>query len=683
VTSLRRQLAALRQRLRPRKPPYRPKLGNDEFPARHSQVLADFVAAFFLDQPRIRQKIHDVQRQAPRWRDNTLQQVSQWREQGLPVYAVTGSPLDRQFDWRGPQPEATSDDLYRLRAHRFAFAPQLALACHYRPELLPRFDEILEHWISSVTVTEAPWAYRSSLVAIQRLLALSLALAFSAAREDSSDTSTAVVDKLLRMIHGDLDYLSGVAGNSVANNHLLADRFALWYGKYLFPRLLPAGREVEQLEADWLEEFGRQTYASGGGFEHSQHYHEFDTELGLLYLLLRSRAGAPPTGLFLQRLQNAVALQAQLGSAEFPALAFGNATEDPMLPLEPSLRWRRGAWAEVYNWLASGPSSPRPASCQMESAFWLIPDAAPGTADSPAASTGITIPADFPEAGIHCFAHHSSDTRVLFRSGPHSGSNNFFGHAHADLNSLAVSVAGANVLVDGGTYTYRRGSRETVSGTLDWRAYFAGPGAHNGLVLAGLSPLGDFRGDFRPFDNKAFVQTRRLQLDDGIVALESTMHCDNAYHGCRRGILHAEGRFTVVYDVLTPEARALSPHFLFQAASDVLVEGEDASFTLRHPSGAAVRLLTSAGLEHVATLEGSEEPAGGWVSSAYGRLEAAPQLHFAPAASAGNCHAFLLAPPQQPPCNVAIQAASSGELSVEIYLQDDQDRLSLEVPVPR
>ena len=116
------------------------------------------------------------------------------------------------------------------------------------------------------------------------------------------------------------------------NNHLLADWFAGWYIQQLVPEFLAhPEHDYEQL---FRAEFLRQTYADGGNFEHSAHYHEFACEMGVAYLLLCRQQGRHPDAGIEIRIDRLLALQSALTGPHCHPLAYGNAVEDTLFPLD-------------------------------------------------------------------------------------------------------------------------------------------------------------------------------------------------------------------------------------------------------------------------------------------------------------------------------------------------------------
>jgi hypothetical protein len=108
---------------------------------------------------------------------------------------------------------------------------------------------------------------------------------------------------------------------------------------------------------------------------------------------------------------------------------------------------------------------------------WLL-HALPGKrpdADPHESDTGWS----FPDGGYLLFGSHfgeENEIKGMLDCGP-LGYLGIAAHGHADALSLTLSVAGEQVLVDSGTYSYWQGQK--------WRDYFRGTSAHNTVRVDG------------------------------------------------------------------------------------------------------------------------------------------------------------------------------------------------------
>jgi len=133
-----------------------------------------------------------------------------------------------------------------------------------------------------------------------------------------------------------------------------------------------------------------------------------------------------------------------------------------------------------------------------------LPPGGPGGLLSTAALEPLSDSSAAPEAPPGGFAVYGDSGLVLFRSegrptisflfdaGP-LGFPPLYGHAHSDGLSIALSVGGAPVVVDPGTFAYYRGEK--------WRSHFRGARSHATLTIGGEDPcrsLGPFLWDGDP-----------------------------------------------------------------------------------------------------------------------------------------------------------------------------------------
>ncbi len=80
----------------------------------------------------------------------------------------------------------------------------------------------------------------------------------------------------------------------------------------------------------------------------------------------------------------------------------------------------------------------------------------------------------FPYAGHTIFRGNNRPHWAFFDTGPRGTD-----HQHDDLLSLSLSIGQSDFLIDCGRYNYAPGK---------WRDYFAGPAAHNGIVIENNAP---------------------------------------------------------------------------------------------------------------------------------------------------------------------------------------------------
>ena len=583
-----------------------------EFDARVTPKLLPDVASMFDDRGR--------NSASARWVDRACTEALEAVNEGLIVYGARVAPLRPGFPWEGLPDEGTSVDLLRaVRPHRFAFVTRYALAvCG---GALPPEDllALLEDWMRFASARSA-LPFSSNLVATQRLLACTWACAILAGAARCAELECCRL-ALLRIVAADAQYLRPRLGESAPNNHLLLDRFAGWFMASLYPELGESRRDAAALEAAWLAELRRQTYPDGGSFEHSTHYHAGATEMAVAYLLLKRRHGAPPGADCVSHVARMLRLQSDLSGPDGNAPAIGDGSEDRVFALDAGRGPLAPAFREILRALFDATVPPvahdQPS---IEWAFWLLG----GHLPEPTREVEARSFALYPDSGIAIFFDDAEATRCTFRTGPMPHVNSVAGHAHADLLSIALVWHGAPVLVDAGTLTYRFGSDDSAQPAVNWREYFMGPRAHNGLTLDGLDPLGPLRGDFRGTGKPSTVVHIASGERDGLAFLEAEMQPAHGYPKLRRGVIHLPGVGFVVYHLLPAGDREISAQFQFAADCDVVSHDDNGLHVRCGPSELALAWSPELAAPQIA--RGSRHPVSGWLSPAYGRRVEAPQL---------------------------------------------------------
>jgi len=367
--------------------------------------------------------------------------------------------------------------------------------------------------------------------------------------------------------------------------------------------------------------------------------------------------------------------QSALAGSESPPLAIGNATEDPLFPLDGGDGWCPGALRELYRALFSAEIAPAPVDdASIERAFWLLGgDLRP--ADDNAGETG---PLSFPKAGFHVYPDKALGGRLIFRTGPHPDTRIFAGHMHADLLSVYLSLNGRPVLIDAGTYTYRGPSNLWSPGTPPWRSYLAGPAAHNTLTIEGHDPLGPIRGDFRRFDVPARV-SHRQGSGTGFIWSEGRLLGADLYSGYTRGCIHVPGRYWIIYDHLPKiqENGGQDRWYGFQFAPGVRIRTRDGTTTVELPDNKGRCSLLTNLPDEPSILEGSTDPLGGWVSPRYGEMLPAPQLRFALSGVTSLSVFVLTTHNGTVPTAVTVDQPPGRELLIRLVTDDGEDLLIL------
>lgn len=670
-------VAAVRTYLEELEPTARPDSDPDRhpLPVGGDDVVAYFARrgapSFFAGRETLAELAGQMASSRQQWRERLLELTAKDLTVGLKIYAMTGPPLRPGFPWIGLSEEPNGDDLYSIRPHRFGFAPRHALAVLYGGEPAKVLADILEDWMAFAASGRSEFPYVSSLVVIQRLLSLSWAQAFVAALPSGRDPDAVRLQaNILRVIHADIRFLVPRFGKTAPNNHLLADRFASWYIRLLFPEFVPGPASLDEHEAVWLAELDRQIYPDGSGFEHSLHYHEFCCEMAAAYALLSRRNARAIPWATLERVERMLGFQVGLAGSDSITMPYGDAIEDPLFNLDPEETWCTAGLREIHRALFRPELTPAsPTIPSVERAFWLLGGAlAPPVSSAPHPRCA---PLVWPDGGFAVFPDMSGPARLIFRTGPARRYGLVAGHMHADLLSVCVTHGDRPVLVESGTWTYRW----TPSDTGPARAYFAGPAAHNGLALDAADPLGAVRGHFRGRDVPTRVSTTRCLLGDRLRWMEAEICGDPPYAGYRRGVVQIPGAYWIIYDVLPPDSGGHTATLGFQAAADVRATCDEAAIVSLEAGSGTLWLAPGPGLERPRVACGESDPPGGWVAPVYGERAPAPQLRFG-VTTGTSATAFALGTGKAVMRPVAVHVLKTGVV-VEVEGRDVRDILVL------
>jgi hypothetical protein len=622
----------------------------------------------FLDVDEVPQIMARYAESAARWRHALLREAEDFCRRGFPIYEALTRPLENGLNWSEPCPGAPEDRLYRLLPHRFGFLPRLAVAAACGANTLPAIHATLATWIAQVGARATSEGYYSNLVVIYRVIAASLAAPFFAAMARAGDKTAALIyAQLSTVIFSDLSYLKERLGASVANNHLLADRFAAWFIAACSPAIGGSAR-LEALEQQWLDELFRQFQDDGTNFEQSIHYHELGCEMAALYIVISLRSGKRPAQRALRHICNMIRFQAVLSDEWGGRFALGDSTDDTLLPLDASSSLGGATWRILNARLFGGSVGTTLTEARgAERAFWLLaaipPTAIPITTDPELAP--IRELEVLSDNGYAVFRDNHPTQILLFRTGPRPGAQIYPGHAMSDLLSVYWSLEGQAVLEPSGTYSY--GARDDRRpGPASARSYFRSPAASNGIMLVGHDPLGQPTGRFRNEDNGTRVSSRWRSLENGLNWVEGRLEEAGPLNGYCRGVVHIAGYYSLVYDRLPsiPPRANLFSRWQFAPEAEISLDegGALASFAARNAF-----FVTAGAIAAIDCVRGRTDPPAGWVSRNYGRLQSAPQLICRVADDARDLvHLFGSQDPNEPIPSIMIRSADGAGIVVEI-----------------
>lgn len=576
----------------------------------------------------------------PQWRERHLEAVRADTAAGISIYSRRGPRMGKEFPWDDLPIGPHGDSLYAKHLHRFAFVARHALACFDDSTSIDRLESMLETWVDCARARRSHYCYDSNLGVIQRLLVLSWAWVFLSARgADGNCEAERLEWRVLRIIESDIRFLEPRLGESAPNNHLLADRFAAWYLRAVFPELVADG-DCTQAENEWKKELLRQTYADGGSFEQSMHYHESVCEMVAAYLILCRRQGRAADPEIEGRARSILRFQTIINETVETRLPIGNGAEESLFPLDPGQSECTGALREIYRTLFDPQVPPAPMEdVTVMRSYWMLGG---DLAHAQTKSTREPRMVPFADSGLYVFTDVEKEARLVFRTGPRFGVQVAPGHMHADLLSIYVRVNGEPLIVDAGTYTYRLVSGDQVVGGTSWRRYFAGPAAHNGLTIGDSDPLGTLYGDFRQSGSEVRAESYHA-VSDGLAMVDARLGDAAPYTNVRRVCVHVHGEYWLIIDTYPTVMTHHGPmHYGFQLAQGVNLRVDDRAVTARGSAdGACVTLVGSTDRDVPNVFEGSVDPLAGWVSPRYGELKPAPQVRFSGGSDDGLSCFFL------------------------------------------
>lgn len=404
----------------------------------------------------------------------------------------------------------------------------------------------------------------------------------------------------LSSIHQQVGFLAGHLERRAGNNHLLFNARSLLLGATLFEPTLERG--LGALGRDLLlSQMDRQFGSDGAHLESCPGYHLWVTQcLAECRVLCRRLPGATDlTDPLVSSLARARQALSVMTTPRGTVAAFGDSKDSD-------------ATASPADLGICGTDSRR--------TWWsIIWGAEPGS--STAVDTPSTAVQCLPSTGF-CAARWRDRTHLAFRAGPLSAYSPNPGHAHADVLSVVLEVAGRPLLTDTGTETYEAGPR---------RDYERSAAAHN-TVHWGVSDQALFWRAFRV----AFLP----DTDDAFCAEEAGggFRCGGRYsltapgplrysqHG--RTVSSPDGRLFVIADRLRATA-ACEPCWRFVLDPQWQAEPHSGQQTL-YPVGAPESSVQIAAWERTARgwvqLELRTEEVA--VSPAYGRSRSTSALCF-------------------------------------------------------
>ena len=393
------------------------------------------------------------------------------------------------------------------------------------------------------------------------------------------------------------------------NTHLTGEALGLYLLGTALPQCPDAPRWRKTGEAILLAWVHRHVRDDGTYVEQSTWYHRYTTDFFLHYFVLAGRAGdlhgRQRVRVPLERLLELLSWISR-PDGTFPLIGDDDGGRLLFLDDEPADRVRttlsvgaalfeRADWAQV----AGGPTA---------ELVWLLGANGLDAFQALRSTPRTELSRAFPDGGLYVARSGWDATASLLTidAGPHGFLNG--GHAHADALSIDLTVHGAPLFVDPGTYTY------TLS--RDWRDRFRDTRAHNAAMVDGrasAAPAGPFQWASRA--------TGRCDawFDDGRILLFSGRHDGFEQIGpYRRTIVYIRPSIWIIRDELQASGEhELAVHWQCNTLITALL-----------PGSGEVHLQSNHGLyASMRTAEPAEwRVEEGWISPMHGVRERSTRL---------------------------------------------------------
>jgi hypothetical protein len=310
------------------------------------------------------------------------------------------------------------------------------------------------------------------------------------------------------------------------NTHLLGEAVALHALGVLFPAFPRAARWAETGGRIVEEQMQRQVREDGSHFEQSAYYHVYAVDFFLFHRLLAK----PPAFYEEGVLRMAEYLDALTGSCGTLPLIGDDDGGRLFHPYGERVGFGRASLATCAvlfdrpEWLRDREDL----ACQA--AWWLGPEALEQRrSEAPLPASRL-----FADAGTAVMA--AREVHVVIKAGSFGEGSG--GHSHSDALSLTVRLAGREILIDPGTFTY-------VGDPVE-RNRFRGTAAHNTVRVDGRDqaiPAGPFRWNEKPVVTiRSWSTSAEQDFLDAACAYAGFVH--------RRRVLFAKPRLLILLDTV-------------------------------------------------------------------------------------------------------------------------------------
>lgn len=498
--------------------------------------------------------------------------------------------FSERVDWN---PHGCSQ-LWKFNLHYHSYLVSLGIAYQFTsdPAFFDVFKAIVEDWIehNPIPKGDAWHPYPVSLRIVNWLFALQL---FADRLDQDATFATQIRVSLTEQVN----YLFSNLEFDVGGNHLLENIKALCLaGLYFY------GPRAEQ----WLrrglvlleKEIERQILVDGGHYERSPMYHSIVLEdLLIVAAALRNAKRAWPRGLKEKLESMADFLDGMTHPdgdiAMFNDSVFGVAQKPGQLLRLTDLLLGRN----------------RPRSIALDAKYALLVDAGHEKVRCQQTDRRDFQFIRFPETGYYVVDH--GDRKLLVDAGPVCP-DELPAHAHADILTYELSIAGVRWVVDSGVLEYAPGV---------WRDYARSTRAHNTVSVNGQNQV-DVWASFRVGKRVKPVSVHSWAHDRiSVICGKHLGFGRDRPH--MRILVDLNGEAWIVIDEVGGVGTATVENFI-HFHPDVQVTLSEHNAVLSR-NGLVVRLLT-AGFDNLKCLAGAIDPLNGWYMPEFGVAQANPTV---------------------------------------------------------
>lgn len=279
------------------------------------------------------------------------------------------------------------------------------------------------------------------------------------------------------------------------NNHAIFAAIGLYLFAAEYPEFPESAGWLAQAEQRLLDELASQYTGAGVHKEKASFYHKALTDIYLHYLIAKLRRGEPVPPEVTEQIAGQVRFVRDVSAPDSRPFAIGDSSDPRFLELGRGSLDHGASTLFLAALVMTRPEFSAPTEISVRTAKWALGEPLFTTlSDKLKQAPPVAAPAPlsvWPESG---FFRIDSDRAILFGDlGPIGGAPHLAGHDHADTTSFVFWRDGKPVVVDPGTYTYRR---EVKSNGTVWRDHMRSTFAHNAVTVDGLSQAEPAPGGF-------------------------------------------------------------------------------------------------------------------------------------------------------------------------------------------